>query len=333
MKKLFALLMAVVMMFSLATVAFAEEAEAPAETKLVSDAITFEEVFKAYEVVGSTDEALYPAETLKFEVKADEANPDATVITVDDLAVSGNADQLLTINVPSYEKVGVYKYTISEVAGTTQGVTYTQDTIDVTVLVTYNYEEGKLDTEVVLSTPAETEGKVDTFTNTYKVGKLTVNKTVTGNLADQTVEFEMTVTFKSEGPVLSDITVNASEGESTITGDGWTEKTVTINVKHGETVTFDNIPVGVTYEVVEAAKHGVGEDGFDVNSAVDTDYTVTYTAETGTISADVSEAKVVNEKKTTVDTGIVLDSMPYVVILAVACFGMVAMMTKKRYEV
>lgn len=333
MKKLFAMLLAVAMIFSLATVAFAEEAEAPAETKLVSEAVTFSEVFKAYEVVGSTDEALFPAETLKFEVEADEANPDATVITVDDLAVTGNAGQLLTIKVPSYEKVGVYKYTISEVAGTTQGVTYTDDTIDVTVLVTYNYKEGKLDTEIVLSTPDEADGKVDTFTNTYEVGKLTVNKTVTGNLADQNVEFEMTVTFKSAGPVLSDITVNASEGKSTITGDGWTQKTVTINVKHGETVTFDNIPVGVTYEVVEAAKHGLGEDGFDVNSAVDTDYTVTYTAETGTINAKVSEAKVVNEKKTEVDTGIVLDSMPYVVILAVACFGMFAMMTKKRYEV
>ena len=145
MKKLFAMLLAVAMIFSLATVAFAEEAEAPAETKLVSEAVTFSEVFKAYEVVGSTDEALFPAETLKFEVEADEANPDATVITVDDLAVTGNAGQLLTIKVPSYEKVGVYKYTISEVAGTTQGVTYTDDTIDVTVLVTYNYKEGKLE--------------------------------------------------------------------------------------------------------------------------------------------------------------------------------------------
>lgn len=333
MKKLFAMLLAVAMIFSLATVAFAEEAEAPAETKLVSEAVTFSEVFKAYEVVGSTDEALFPAETLKFEVEADEANPDGTMITVDDLTVTGNEGQVLTINVPSYEKVGVYTYTISEVAGKTQGVTYTKDTIAVTVLVTYNYEAGKLDTKIVLSTPKEEGGKVSTFTNTYEVGKLTVNKTVTGNLADQTVEFEMTVTFKSAGPVLSDMTVNASEGKSTIAGDGWTEKTVTINVKHGETVTFDNIPVGVTYEVVEAAKHGLEGGTLDVNSAVDTDYTVTYTGETGTIGAEVSEAKVVNEKKTDVDTGIVLDSMPYVVILAVACFGMFAMMTKKRYEV
>lgn len=333
MKKLFAMLLAVAMIFSLATVAFAEEAEAPAETKLVSEAVTFSEVFKAYEVVGSTDEALFPAETLKFSVVGDESNPDGTMITVDDLTVTGNEGQVLTINVPSYEKVGVYTYTISEVAGKTQGVTYTKDTIAVTVLVTYNYEAGKLDTKIVLSTPKEEGGKVSTFTNTYEVGKLTVNKTVTGNLADQTVEFEMTVTFKSAGSVLSDITVNASEGKSTIAGDGWTEKTVTINVKHGETVTFDNIPVGVTYEVVEAAKHGLEGSTLDVNSAVDTDYTVTYTGETGTIGAEVSEAKVVNEKKTDVDTGIVLDSMPYVVILAVACFGMFAMMTKKRYEV
>lgn len=329
MKKLFAMLLAVVMILSLATVGFAAEEE----TTMVSDATTFEAIFKAYEVVG-TEADVFPAETLKFTVVADATNPDATNLTIADLAVTGATAQKLVINVPSYSKVGVYKYTISETAGNTQGVTYTADTIDVTVLVTFNYDENKLDTKIVLSTPAETEGKVDTFTNTYEVGKLTVNKTVSGNLADQSVEFEMTVTFKAEGPVLSPVTCTASEGTEVIAGDGWTEKTVTINVKHGETVTFENIPAGVTYEVVEAAKHGLEGGSLDVNSAADTDYTVTYTDATGTISADAAcEAKVVNEKKTDVDTGIVLDSMPYVVILAVACFGMFTMMTKKRYEV
>lgn len=338
MKKLFAMLLAVAMILSLATVAFAAEAEAETTT-LVSEATKYEAVFKAYTVLGATDDTLYPAETLKFTVTPDAANPDTTNLTVDDLVVDGNADQLLVINVPSYSKVGVYKYTIAETAGNTQGVTYTTDTIAVTVLVTYNYEEGKLDTEIVLSTADGEGGKVDTFTNTYKVGTLTVTKTVSGNLADQSVEFEMTVTFNSANPVLSDITVTdaSTNTETTVTGDGWTTKTVTINVKHGETVTFDNIPEGVTYTVVEAAKHGLEGGTLDVNSAVDTDYTVTYTGETGTMAHTEEEvdctAAVNNHKDTTVDTGIVLDSMPYILILAVAAFGMFAMVTKKRYEV
>ena len=44
-------------------------------------------------------------------------------------------------------------------------------------------------------------------------------------------------------------------------------------------------------------------------------------------------ATVTNKKDTIVDMGIDMDSAPYFVILAVAMFGMVALVSKKRYEV
>ena len=51
------------------------------------------------------------------------------------------------------------------------------------------------------------------------------------------------------------------------------------------------------------------------------------------MNAATHEHTIVNNKTTSVDTGIALDSAPYFVILAVAMFGMVALVSKKRYEV
>ena len=63
----------------------------------------------------------------------------------------------------------------------------------------------------------------------------------------------------------------------------------------------------------------------------DRDYTVTYENETGTIAAtSTAQASVTNEKKTTVETGILLDSAPYVLMFAVAAAGLSMNAGRKR---
>jgi len=85
--------------------------------------------------------------------------------------------------------------------------------------------------------------------------------------------------------------------------------------------------------VEEDAKHLVGEEPFDVNSAADTDYTVTYTNETGTIATgETAAVGVSNEKSTSVETGVVLDAMPYVLMITVAAAGLILVFGRKRYE-
>lgn len=352
MRRMFAMLLVLTLVFSMSATAFAAEtgkatADYRSEEKVAD--ITIE---KLYEVNGSDNADLYPQETLTFTAVPDAANPDASNLTIDDLTVTGNANQKLTIHLPVYSLVGTYKYTITETTEKEmQGVTYSDDTIAVTVLVTYNYEEEKLDTQIVLSTKTagdqssdeNEDGKVDTFINQYDVGKLTLSKTVTGNLGAKDVYFDIEVTFTSPEQVASDIPVTGGSHADNATviaisdweegENGWTVTKV-FKLKDTDLLTFADIPAGVSYTVEEDAKHLEGEDGFDVNSSPDTDYTVTYTGESGTIAAaETSEAAVQNEKKTTVETGVLLDSMPYVLMFTAAAAGLIAIFGKKRYEI
>lgn len=338
-KKLLSFMLIAAMVLGMSTTAMAEDvADA---TGWVSEARTEALTLnKIYNVTGSTDETLFPSETLGFTVEADAANPDTPEITVNNLDVKGNTDQEIKINLPVYDTVGVYKYTITESDGASQGVVYTDAAIAVTVLVSYDHANKELVSEIVLSTTDE-DGKVDTFTNEYNVGHLTVKKTISGNLASDTTYFEMTVTLTSSAKVASDITVSGGSNNSNptvINVEAWTgdattgyTATETFYLKADETLTFANIPDGVTYEVVEATRHGVGEDGFDANSAVDTDYTVTYTNKAGEIETnETNDAIVNNDKATTVVTGLIINNMPYIVMLALVCGAVVLFVMNRR---
>ena len=58
---------------------------------------------------------------------------------------------------------------------------------------------------------------------------------------------------------------------------------------------------------------------------------MTYEGETGTIAENVTAAaKVINTKGTTVNTGVVLDSLPYVLLIAVAVVAVVLFTVRKR---
>ena len=117
------------------------------------------------------------------------------------------------------------------------------------------------------------ETKTAAFTNTLNTyGNLTVFKTVSGNAASTTKEFDFTVT-------LSDNSVSGTYGDMTF-ADGIAKLTL----KHGESKTAKDLPNGVSYKVVESNYTG---------------YTVTKTGDTGTIRKDTpAEARFVNTRDT-----------------------------------
>lgn len=220
----------------------------------------------------------------------------------------------ITVALPEYTNVGVYEYTLKEVAGTTAGVNYYGNNIKLVVTVV-NSGNGKLRIAAV-HTEAVGGNKSDTFVNTYSAGTLKVSKTVTGNLGDKDKYFEFKVTLTGE--------TGKTYGETyTVTGGSNTANPAIIKIgeettfllKHDETITIANLPYGVTYTVTETAADG---------------YTTTKTGDTGSINAAEKTAAFTNNKGGTIDMGVMLDSMPYVLVLAVVGAAVIALIAKKR---
>ena len=140
-----------------------------------------------------------------------------------------------------------------------------------------------------------------TFTNTRKTANVIVKKEVTGNLGDKSKEFKFVANY----------TVN---GES---------KNEEHYLKHDETWTLANIPAGTVVTITEDNYSGSGysttNDHGEKNVA-----TITVTAE------GKNSVTFINEKVTVPDTGVLLDSLPYVVILAVVVLGAALVIVRRR---
>lgn len=321
MKKLLSIGLAAMLAFGLATTSFAEEAGNV--TTPTDGTVTIHKVYKL-ENAGTTS----PEETFTLEQVGDGTVTDGEATSAPHLGtitgaayeegaatVSGTTGDI-TVALPEYTNVGVYEYTLKEVAGTTAGVTYYDKGIKLVVTVV-NDNNGKLRIAAV-HTESTGETKSDNFPNTYKAGKLDVKKTVTGNLGDKNKYFEFKVTLTGEaGKTYRD--------SYAVTGGSNTENPSTIKIgeetrfllKHDETIHIENLPYNVTYTVTETAVDG---------------YTTTKTGDTGTINAADQTAAFTNTKTGSIDTGVVLNNMPYILVLAVLAAGVVVFIIRKRRE-
>lgn len=319
MKKFVSILLVLVLMMSLSVAAFAEGTTA----KGTVDETTAT-VVKVYKLIGA---GLSPAETFTLkqvdsEVKDGEATsaPALKSITgaafAEGAATANGATAGITIELPTYTTVGVYEYTLQEVAGTTAGVTYYGNTIKLVVTV---INDGAIR---VAAVHTESQGtKSDRFENTYSAGTLSITKTVTGNLGDKDKYFDFTVELTGvDGKTYGDsYAVSGGSYANNPTSIKIGEKT-NFKLKNGDTISIANLPYDVAYEVVEA---DYTSDG----------YTTTKTGDTGTISAAAQTATFTNDKnKSDIDMGVSMDSLPYILMLVVVGAAVVVIATRKKGE-
>lgn len=226
------------------------------------------------------------------------------------------------------------------------------------------------------NTEGQNDKKVADIQNKYYAGSLNIKKTVTGNAGDKNELFEVTVTFKNESKanMNSDITYkNFYDPNGNLTKDAtslsWTDTVgtsdtatihtnetieVTFYVKDDTTVTFNNIPYGVTYEITETRPsddkytHTFAHENADetvtfdsVSLAADevttesTDTSKTAAEKwnaakaTGSISDDSDTITITNNKTSVIDIGVMTSDAPYVALLLLIGIVVVVFIRKK----
>lgn len=226
----------------------------------------------------------------------------------------------------NFNKVGKYAYTISENDTKIPGITKDNRTLKMIITVVNKTSEN-LDYNTgygyYVGLFNQDGSKADDFTNTYNAYNLTVEKVVKGNFADLNDPFTFNITLSKDANkdnnyagaivTVSDSTNPANNASWAIDGT-----TRTITLKHKQTATISNLPVGVTYTVTETRTDGWV---YDTKGEVET---------ATAINADKNEVTITNEHEGTPDMGVVLDNAPYIALLAIVAFGGVALMLNKR---
>lgn len=226
----------------------------------------------------------------------------------------------------NFNKVGKYAYTISENDTNIPGITKDNRTLKMIITVVNKTSEN-LDYNTgygyYVGLFNQDGSKADDFTNTYNAYNLTVEKVVKGNFADLNDPFTFNITLNKDANkednyagaivTVSDSTNPANNASWAIDGT-----TRTITLKHKQTATISNLPVGVTYIVTETRTDGWV---YDTKGEVET---------ATAINADKNEVTITNEHEGTPDMGVVLDNAPYIAMLAIVAIGGVALMLNKR---
>lgn len=153
---------------------------------------------------------------------------------------------------------------------------------------------------------------------------LTVTKTVTGKLGDTNKAFTFTIT--KDGKPVNNITednIEVSDGAQWLNdGNG------KFTLKDGATITFKNLPSD-EYKIVEEDYSG---EKYETSWQIGTDGVVHEKNSTATVTIGTTEQTVhfTNHRTLEPDLGVLLDTLPYIVILAVVAGGVALLMLRKH---
>lgn len=153
---------------------------------------------------------------------------------------------------------------------------------------------------------------------------LTVTKTVTGKLGDTNKAFTFQILDASGKPV--ELTTGSYEfgnANGALLSDGTDGK---FTLKDGASIIFKNLPSG-QYKVVEDNYSG---EKYETSYVVDSGTPENRREASVTIGTDAKTIAFTNNCTLQPDLGVLLDTLPYIVILAVVAGGVALLMLRKR---
>ena len=153
---------------------------------------------------------------------------------------------------------------------------------------------------------------------------LTVSKTVTGKLGDTNKAFTFTIT-KADGTAanITDTNIEISEADRAKVewkGNGQ------FTLKDGASIIFKNLPSG-QYKIVEDDYTG---EKYETSYVVDSGTPENRREASVTIGTDAKTIGFTNNCTLQPDLGVLLDTLPYIVILAVVAGGVALLMLRKH---
>lgn len=207
--------------------------------------------------------------------------------------------------------------------------------------------------------------RVVNFYAHYKkaTSNVTITKQVTGLLGDTNKDFAFSVSITQNNAACTGVTAT----KKTEMGTEKVSNLTNFTLKHGETVTLENVPIGATIKVTEVTPgehYNVSATGHNGEKNGGNNVTFTYVAAANTdtasdaggaelmllsmdedtavdadgdavaydsgIEVDNNQIIVTNHCGLLPDTGVLLDTLPYIVILAVVAGGGILLMLRKR---
>lgn len=239
----------------------------------------------------------------------------------------------------TWPHAGEYVYTVAETQESMPNVTY--DTSSYTLRVYVINGTNGLEVEKITAQGAN--GKTDKilFTNTYAKNNatLTIEKNTEGDYADKTRKFDFEITF-TKSPMSDQTTFTGTIGAQSV--EYTAGQTKTFKLADGEKLVFNNLPVGTTYMVKELA----ATDGYTPKVTVVENKTTTVTNKTvqetealdtlkengknNLVGENENKVTFTNTYKDVAVTGIVMNNLPFILLVAVAIVAFVSLAVIKR---
>ena len=260
-----------------------------------------------------------------------------------------NQSTVLDLNKADWKHAGEYVYTIKETpntyqAGADESMIYDTNEYELHVYVTNTEDGGLKVSHVTAEDSSDTKQAEINFTNTYKkrggsvdkASSLVISKSTEGDLADKTKEFEFKITLAKAATESADVT----NVEAKLNGEVKTVKygeEFAFYLKDGGTLVFENLPAGTRYTVTEVG----AADGYTPS------YELVENGGAPVSSEKVSEADnlivnnaLVGEKANSVEftntyeemviTGVILNNLPFIILIAVAIAGIAGYVAVRR---
>ena len=341
-KKFSALVLAGTMLFSMGTNVFAageptvpdvnQNGQVPITKEFeMADGLTTPAAIFKFTATSQTQDAL-PATITDVTYQAGETG------TLKDgkYVISKNTAISFTGN---WKHAGEYVYTVTEKQENMPNVTY--DTSSYTLRVYVINGTNGLEIEKITAQGAT--GKTDKilFTNTYAKNDatLTIEKNTEGDYADKTRKFDFEITF-TKSPMSDQTTFTGTIGAQSV--EYTAGQTKTFKLADGEKLVFNNLPVGTTYMVKELA----ATDGYTPKVTVIENQTTTVTNKTvqetealdtlkengknNLVGENENKVTFTNTYKDVAVTGIVMNNLPFILLVAVAIVAFVSLAVIKR---